>query len=187
MKVANEHVVSIHFAVADADGNEIDSTAGGAPLDYIHGSMFLVPGLEAELEGKSVGDTFKVTCEPELAYGVHQEALVQEVPRALFEEEGEVHVGMRFIAETDQGQRPVEVTEVKEDTVTVDGNHLLAGQTLIFSGEVLSIRPATDEELAHGHVHSAGGCGSHSHDEGDACCDNEAPKEGCCGGGKCDS
>ena len=164
MKIENDLVVSIHFSVHDADGAELGTTEGGAPLDYIQGSMFLVPALEAELDGKEVGYKFDLTCAPEDAYGEHEEGLVQEVPRELFESEGGVEVGMRFVAETDQGPRSVEITDIKENTVTVDGNHMLAGQTLIFKGEVLAIRAATDEELAHGHVHSAGGCG-HNHGE----------------------
>ncbi|MFO6423054.1 peptidylprolyl isomerase [Motilimonas sp. KMU-193] len=172
MKIENDSVVSIHFAVYDEDGTELGSTRDGAPLDYIQGSLFLVPGLEAELAGKEVGYQFDITCQPEDAYGEHEEGLVQEVPRELFETEGQVQVGMRFIAETDQGPRSVEITDVKENTVTVDGNHTLAGQTLTFKGEVLAIRAATDEELAHGHVHAEGGCGhdhGHDHEHGEHC------------------
>ena len=104
---------------------------------------------------------------------------------------------MRFLADTDQGPIPVEVTEVDGDEVVVDGNHMLAGQTLTFDVEVVAVREATEEEVQHGHVHQEGGCGSHGHDhdhdhEG-GCCGGEGhdhgeeKKDGCCGGGSCGS
>ena len=162
MKIEKNSAVSIHFGVAEVDGNALDSTENGSPLEYIHGSKFLVPGLEKELEGKEVGYQFDVKLEADEAYGPFQEALVQEVPRTLFEGVDEIEVGMSFQAETEQGPRTVEVTAVTEENVSIDANHPLAGMALQFVGEVVAVRPATEEELSHGHVHSAGGCG-HSH------------------------
>lgn len=162
MKIEKNSAVSIHFGVAEVDGNALDSTENGSPLEYIHGSKFLVPGLEKELEGKEVGYKFDVKLEADDAYGQFNEALVQEVPRSLFEGVDEIEVGMSFQAETEQGPRTVEVTAVTEENVSIDANHPLAGMALQFVGEVVAIRPATEEELSHGHVHSAGGCG-HSH------------------------
>lgn len=206
MKVKNDLVVAIHFGVAEVDGHALDSTENGAPLEYIQGSHYLVPGLEAELEGKQVGDKFDVTLQPEQAYGIFREDLVQQVPRSLFEGVDEIQVGMTFHAETDQGTRTVEVTAVDAENVSIDANHPLAGMTLQFVGEIISIREATAEELAHGHIHHAGSsCGGHGHDhesdheccggdkskhaDGDECCGghgHEAKKEkspeGCCGG-----
>ena len=103
----------------------------------------------------------------------------------------ELQVGMRF-AETDQGPVPVEITEVGDDFVVVDGNHMLAGQNLKFNVEVVALREATAEELEHGHVHGAHGhdhdhdhghdgcCGGHGHDHGH---DHEHGKGGCGNGG----
>ncbi|WP_354624649.1 peptidylprolyl isomerase [Psychromonas sp. MME2] len=206
MKVKNDLVVAIHFGVAEVDGHALDSTENGAPLEFIQGTHYLVPGLEAELEGKAVGDKFDVTLQPEQAYGVFREDLVQQVPRSLFEGVDEIQVGMTFHAETDQGTRTVEVTAVDAENVSIDANHPLAGMTLQFVGEVVSIREATAEELAHGHIHQAGSsCGGHGHDhdsdheccggdkskhaDGDECCGghgHETKKEkspdGCCGG-----
>ncbi len=179
MKIEKDLVVSIHFGVSDEDGKVIDSTENDAPLEYIHGSDYLVPGLETILDGKSVGDKFDVTVGPEQAYGEYQDDLVQEVPTELFGEEADIDVGMRFVAETDQGQRSVEITKVAESTVTVDANHPLAGLTLQFVGEVVSMREATEEELAHGHPHGEGGCGhDHSHDE-NGCCGGADHEESC--------
>ena len=189
MKIQKNSVVSIHFGVAEVDGNALDSTENGAPLEYIQGSHYLVPGLEAELEGKEVGDKFDIKLEAEQAYGPFQEELVQEVPRSLFEGIDEVEVGMSFHAESDQGPRTVEVTAVNDDTVSIDANHPLAGMALQFVGEVVGIREATAEELEHGHVHQAGGCGghhAHEHAEDHECCGGDKSKhaegESCCGG-----
>ena len=206
MKITNDLVVSIHFGVAEVDGSPLDSTENGAPLDYIQGAGYLVPGLEAELAGKEVGDKFDVKLEAKDAYGEFQEALVQQVPRNLFEGVDTIEVGMSFQADTDQGPRTVEVTEVTEEMVSIDANHPLAGMALEFAGEVVAIREATAEELAHGHIHQAGeSCGSHDqtdheccggdtskHAEGEECCGGhghekveqkkEESPEGCCGG-----
>jgi FKBP-type peptidyl-prolyl cis-trans isomerase SlyD len=189
MKIQNNSAVSIHFGVAEVDGNALDSTENGAPLEYIHGKRYLVPGLEAELEGKAVGYKFDIKLEAEQAYGPYQEALVQKVPRDLFEGIDTIEVGMSFHAETDQGPRTVEVTEVTDETVCIDANHPLAGMALQFVGEVVGIREATAVEIEHGHVHQAGGCcGGHDHEE-DAehgCCGghdhNDKKEHECCGG-----
>jgi FKBP-type peptidyl-prolyl cis-trans isomerase SlyD len=200
MKIEKNSAVSIHFGVAEVDGNPLDSTENGSPLEYIHGKQYLVPGLEKELEGKEVGYKFDIRLEAEEAYGPFQESLVQEVPRSLFEGVDEIEVGMQFQAETEQGPRTVEVTAVTEDNVSIDANHPLAGMALQFVGEVVGIRVATTEEIAHGHVHSAGHshdheeghscCGGddHQHETGDSCCDDKGHAEkkeksdGCCGG-----
>ncbi|TEW53528.1 peptidylprolyl isomerase [Psychromonas sp. RZ22] len=192
MKIEKNSAVSIHFGVAEVDGNALDSTENGSPLQYIQGSQYLVPGLEKELEGKEVGYKFDVKLEAEDAYGPFQEELVQEVPRSLFEGVDEIEVGMAFQAETEQGPRTVEVTAVTEDSVSIDANHPLAGMALQFVGEVVAIRPATAEEIAHGHIHSAEShtcCGGDSskHAEGESCCGGagheekkEEKAEGCC-------
>jgi len=187
MIIKKNSVVSIHFGVAEVDGNALDSTENGAPLEFIQGSHYLVPGLEAELEGKQVGDKFDVQLEAKDAYGIFQEALVQQVPRSLFEGVDEIEVGMSFQAETDQGPRTVEVTEVTDESVSIDANHPLAGMDLRFVGEVVAIRQATAEELAHGHIHQHGGsCGGHEHHEDHECCGGDSSKhaegESCCGG-----
>jgi len=173
MKIEKNSVVSIHFGVAEVDGNPLDSTENGSPLEFIQGSQYLVPGLEKELEGKELGYKFDVKLEAEDAYGPFQEELVQEVPRSLFEGVDEIEVGMAFQAETEQGPRTVEVTAVTEENVSIDANHPLAGMALQFVGEVVGVRAATEEELSHGHVHAKTGCcggETSKHQEGDSCC-----------------
>ncbi|WP_299973916.1 peptidylprolyl isomerase [uncultured Pseudoteredinibacter sp.] len=162
MEIKNELVGIIHYTLKNDDGVTIDSSEGEAPLEYLHGFQNIVPGLEAELNGKKVGDSFKVSVEPEQGYGELDPNLVQELPKEMFQGVDQVEVGMAFHAETQNGMQTVEVIEVDEDTVTIDGNHPLAGQTLNFEIEVVGIREATAEELQHGHVHSAEGCG-HEH------------------------
>ncbi|MCX8049973.1 MAG: peptidylprolyl isomerase [Methylohalobius sp.] len=153
MQVSVNKVVSIHYTLRNDAGEVIDSSAGGAPLSYLHGVGNLIPGLERALEGKVVGDQVNVSIAPEEAYGERNEALIQIVPMWAFEGADKIEPGMQFQAQTPQGNRILTVVEVQEDQVVVDGNHPLAGETLHFSVEITSVREATEEELAHGHAH----------------------------------
>ena len=173
MKIAKNVVPSIAYQVRTQDGVLVDEAPVEQPLEYLHGHNNLVIGLENALEGKAVGDTFEVRVKPEEAYGEYNENMVQRVPKDVFMGVDELEVGMRFIAYTDLGPLPVVITEVDGDEVVVDGNHMLAGQELLFSVEVVATREATLEEIAHGHIHQEGGCCGHDHDE---------EGHGCCGG-----
>ncbi|MCL1056956.1 peptidylprolyl isomerase [Shewanella gelidimarina] len=202
MKITEKCAVSIHYRLSDAKGQLVESSFEGKPMLYLHGAENMIPGLEAALEGKEQGNVLDVTVDAEQAYGAYHDGLCQEVPIASFGDIEDIVPGMRFIAETEMGQRPVQVTEVKDDVVIVDGNHPLAGQTLSFNVEVLEVRAATEEEIAHGHIHAGGSCGGgeHSHEggccgggdhehshEGGCCSDDETKeaKEGCDGNGGC--
>lgn len=176
MKITKNVVPSIAYQVRTQDGVLVDEALVNQPLEYLHGHNNLVEGLEKALEGKAVGDTFEVRVSPEEGYGEYNENMVQRVPKDVFMGVDELEVGMRFIADTDLGPLPVVITEVDGDEVVVDGNHMLAGQELLFSVEVVATREATLEEIAHGHIHQEGhgcGCGGHDEEEG----------HGCCGGG----
>jgi FKBP-type peptidyl-prolyl cis-trans isomerase SlyD len=151
------HVVSIHYTLKADSGQVIDSSAGGEPLAYLHGHGNLVPGLERELTGKNAGDRLHVKVSPADGYGEYDPQLVQRVPRRTLKGVGNVRVGMRLHAQTDHGPRPVTVTQISGDMVTLDGNHPLAGKNLHFDLEIAAVRAATEEELSHGHVHGAGG------------------------------
>jgi len=154
MTIADKKVVTIEFTVKNADTNEvIESSVGGEPLIYLHGFNNLVPGLEKELTGKKVGDKYEVNVTPEEGYGVRDEALVQEVPKAAFEGVEDVTVGMEFTADGPSGPVVVEVTKIEGEMVTIDSNHPLASIPLAFSGEVQEIRDASSDELEHGHIH----------------------------------
>ena len=157
MKIAQEKVVSIHYTLKNAEGSVLDSSSGSDPLAYLHGAGNIIPGLESALEGKEAGEKLAVTVEPGQGYGDRDERLVQDVPRAAFKDVQELAPGMQFQAQGPQGTRLVVVTQVAEETVTVDANHPLAGQTLHFEVEVAEVRDATAEELEHGHVHGPGG------------------------------
>jgi len=153
MQIAKHKVASIHYTLTDNNGKVLDSSAGREPLYYIQGVGNLIPGMEEGLEGKKQGDKVNLKVSPEKGYGVKSDELVQKVPRSAFGDQ-KIEKGMQF--QTNQGG-VVTVTNVGLSEITVDGNHPLAGVELNFAVEVLSIREATEEELAHGHVHGPGG------------------------------
>lgn len=157
MQIADKKVALIHYTLTSVDGEVLDSSEGAEPLAYIHGLGNIVPGLEKELTGKQTGDKVNVEVSPEEGYGEINDELIQEVDRSAFDGVDTIGVGMRFMAQTAWGQQPVIVTAVSDDTVTVDGNHPLANQTLKFDVEVVEVRDATEEELEHGHAHGVGG------------------------------
>ena len=157
MKISKDRIVSIDYTLKDVNGEVIDTSDGRAPLDYIHGSGSIIQGLENALEGKAVGDELTVTISPEEAYGLRDDSLAQSVDRKIFETEEDLQVGMQFQAPSEQGMMIVTVTEIKDDSVTVDTNHPLAGETLHFDVAVVDVRDATEEELGHGHAHGSGG------------------------------
>lgn len=157
MTITNHSVVSFHYTLTDDQGNQLDSSIGKDPLTYLHGAGNIIPGLEKELEGKSVGDKLQVTVAPEEAYGIVHDGMIQQVPREAFGENQDLAVGMRFEAQTDQGPVSVVITNVSDTQVTVDGNHPLAGKTLNFDVSIEEIRDASPEEKDHGHAHGPGG------------------------------
>ena len=158
MNISENTVVTIHFTVSTADGTQIDSSRNGEPMVVLQGSHYLIQGLEDHLVGKKAGDKFVIDVEPELAYGDRHEELVQAVGKSMFADM-EVEPGMTFRATTDEGEQSVMIIDVTDDEVIIDGNHPLSGLTLNFDVEVLAVREATEEEIAHGHPHSEGGCG----------------------------
>jgi FKBP-type peptidyl-prolyl cis-trans isomerase SlyD len=155
--IADQKVVSLNFTVKDSQGQIVDSSDGGEPLVYLHGQNNIIPGLEAALVGKTIGDEFDVTVEPAEAYGEYVDEILQVVPREAFKGVETIEPGMVFTAQTQNGPVQLVVAKIEGDEITVDPNHPLAGKTLNFTGSVIEVREATEEELAHGHVHGAGG------------------------------
>lgn len=153
MVIAKNSVVSFHYTLNDPDGKLLDTSAGRDAFAYIHGMGMIVPGLEAELEGKRSGDALQVAIPAAKGYGELDEKLFQRVPLEKFGEQT-VHEGMQFQTPDHQVWN---VVEVKDGQVLLNGNHPLAGVTLHFSLEVTDVREATADELSHGHVHGAGG------------------------------
>ncbi|MBU2510284.1 peptidylprolyl isomerase [bacterium] len=152
--VGDNLVVSLHYKLTDNDGNMLDSSENSEPLAYLHGAGNLIPGLEKALVGKSEGDSLQVKVEPEEAYGEIMPDLIQTVEKAAFQGVEAVEVGMSFEAQAPDGSvQLVTVRDVEGEEVTIDANHPLAGYVLNFDVEIVGVREATEEEVAHGHVH----------------------------------
>lgn len=157
MQIANHTVVTLDYTLTDDEGNVIDRSEDGT-FAYLHGASNIIPGLEQALDGKAPGDALKVSIAAEDGYGHHDESKTVAVPMSMFPEDSQVEVGMQFQAQGPEGETlMVTVTQVEGDSVTVDGNHPLAGVQLNFDVSVVSVREATEEEIAHGHVHGPGG------------------------------
>ncbi|MBT3271944.1 MAG: peptidylprolyl isomerase [Spirochaetales bacterium] len=157
MKVAKDLVVKIEYTLTDDEGEVLDTSDGGEPLAYIHGDGNLIPGLEKELEGCEVGDSFTTVVGPEEGYGVYQEDLEITVGKDKFDDPDELEVGMNFQAEMEDGVRLCTVTSIDGDAVQVNANHPLAGMTIKFDIRVNEVREPSAEEQEHGHVHGDGG------------------------------
>ena len=154
--IGDGKVVNIHYklTLGGGDGSVVDSSEGRDPLPYLHGAGNIVAGLEAALAGKSEGAAFDVEVVPADGYGERHDEAVQNVPRDAFPPEAELQAGLQFQATGPDGQPLMgTITSIEGEVVTVDFNHPLAGETLHFSIEVVSIRDATEEEREHGHVH----------------------------------
>lgn len=157
MQIEENKVVKIEYTVKTEEGVLVDTSEGNEPLAYLHGHKNIIPGLENALVGKGTEDELSVTVTPDEAYGERHEQLIKEVPMQAFQGVDKVEPGMQFNAESPQGPQLITVTKVDGETVTVDGNHPLAGVTLNFDVKVVEVRDASEEELSHGHVHGAGG------------------------------
>lgn len=157
MQVADNMAVSIHYTLTNDEGEVIDSSIGNGPLVYLHGNGNIISGLEQALHGKAVGEQFTVRIEANDAYGEFMQDRVQVIPREMFEGVDVLEVGMQFHADVSSGPGVVTIVEIDGDDITIDGNHPLAGVPLTFNVEIIEIRPASAEELDHGHVHGPGG------------------------------
>ena len=182
MKIAQNTVVEFVYEL-EVDGQVVDKTVMERPLDYIHGTGSLLPKLEEQIEGMTAGDKFDVVLSPADGYGEVDPQRVIDLPKAAFEVNGEIREDLLVPGNTIPmmnsmgGVIPGVVIEVTEDSVKMDLNHRMAGKTLHFTGEIVSVREATEKELTEGlhgeYVHTCGGC--HGHEGG---C-------GGCGGGSC--
>jgi FKBP-type peptidyl-prolyl cis-trans isomerase SlyD len=153
MEIATNKVVTFHYKVTDEEGAFSETTEGGDPVKYLHGRGNIVPGLENEMRGKRAGDEFHISVPPEEAYGFRDPDAVQRVPIKHLVRPGRLAAGKVVAVNTDRGARQATVLKVGRFTVDVDFNHPLAGRTLVFDVKVLDVRDATEEEIAHGHVH----------------------------------
>lgn len=194
MKVTKNSVVALSYELI-VDGSLADKAVAEKPLEYIHGTGMLLPRFEEEVEGKEEGDDFAFVLSPEEGYGVHNPEYVFDIPIEAFAIDGEVRRDLlelgRTIPMLNSAGQVVQgtVREVREEAVTMDFNHPMAGKTLHFSGKVESVREASEKELnegLHGEYlpqegcHCKGGCHK---EEGEGCCHGKGEECNC--GGDC--
>ena len=152
--IAENKVASVHYTGTFPDSDEtFDSSRGKDPLSFLVGHRNMIPGFENALMGAAVGDTVTFTLAPEDAYGVADESRIAEIPRSQFPAEIELQAGLTLMTE----QGPFTILAFTDDMVRCDFNHPMAGKSLCFEVEVMEVRDATEEEIAHGHVHGPGG------------------------------
>lgn len=156
-KIEQDSVALVHYTGTFVDGEVFDSSEGKGPLAYLVGHGQMIQGFEQEMLGATIGETREFTLTPERAYGERNEDAVQKIDRNQFPEEMQLEVGMVVGAQSDQGPTQFSIKDIDGDIVTVDFNHQMAGMTLKFRVEVVDVRPASDEELLHGHAHGPGG------------------------------
>jgi FKBP-type peptidyl-prolyl cis-trans isomerase SlyD len=165
MQILANKVVTFHFRLSDSDGKLLETSSDTEPTLYLHGHQNILPALEQAMEGKAVGDKMNITLTPEQAYGVYREGAVQRVPIKHLANhlalKNKIKLGMHVQVNTANGPWDAVVLKVGKFNVDIDTNHPLAGQTLGFDIEILDVREATQDEIAHGHAHGAGG---HHHD-----------------------
>ena len=174
MNIADKVYVAFDYRLTLDSGEEVDSSPKGQPLGFTTGSGQIIPGLEKAMMGKTVGDSLKISVEPEDAYGKVNPVLFRDVPRNQFPADIEIQPGMTFQAKGPQGPILVNIKEVKdEDTVVIDLNHPLAGKKLHFDVNIVEVREATAQELPG--LSSGCNCGCSAEDQADC-----GKKGGCC-------
>lgn len=165
MQISADKVVSFHYNLKDVEGTLLETSYDADPTLYLHGHSNILANLENALDSKVVGDKVNVTLTPEQAYGERKEGAVQRIPIKHLHNhaalKNKLKPGSRVLVNTQHGPWEAVVLKVGKFNVDIDSNHPLAGKTLAFEIEVVDIRDASSEELAHGHAHGAGG---HHHD-----------------------
>jgi FKBP-type peptidyl-prolyl cis-trans isomerase SlyD len=157
MRIEHNKAVTFHYTLRDDSGVQVESNRKGAGQAYLHGHRNLLPALESALEGRVAGDSFTVGFTPDQAYGPRREGSIQRVPIKQLSAPGKLVPGMVVGVRSEGGMRRAVVVKVGKFNADVDLNHPLAGKGLVFDIEVIAVRDATAEELAHGHVHGAEG------------------------------
>lgn len=157
MQIAKNTVVSFHYTLADTDGSPIESSEGGEPSLYLHGSRGILPALEKALSGHDAGERVEVTLSADQAYGPRREGMQQRIPAKYLKHEGKLRPGQVVRYRDDKGVQQATVIKVGKFAVDVDSNHPLAGRSLHFTIDIVDVRAASTEEIAHGHAHGPGG------------------------------
>jgi len=157
LKIESKAVVRFHYTLRGEADEELESSRGGEPSVYLHGANNVMRGLESAMTGKAAGDVFSVTLAPAEAYGLRNPEKEQRVPVKHLVFKGKLQAGKVAQLNTGEGMRAVTVLKVGRHSADIDTNHPLAGQTLTFDVEIVDVRAATADELAHGHAHGPGG------------------------------
>lgn len=198
MKIQDKYAVALAYELT-VDGQIVDSATEAQPLEYIHGCNMLIPRFEEEVEGKEPGEDFAFTLSPEEGYGERNPKLRFDIPKESFAVDGKIREDLLIIGQVipmlnSAGQVcHAQIVEVKDNDVTVDFNHPMAGKTLNFKGKVVSVREATENEIKTagqcdcgdegcdccGHDHGDGDCCGHHHDDGECCHGGHHHGEGC--------
>ncbi|WP_426416769.1 FKBP-type peptidyl-prolyl cis-trans isomerase [Aestuariirhabdus sp. LZHN29] len=162
MKVEADKVVQFHYRLNDSEGNELENSYDGDPMAYLHGHNNMIPGLEMAMNGRAVGDSFSTVVVAKDGYGERVEDSEQRIPikHLLVKKKALLVPGSVVSVNTEQGPRHVTIIKAGRFNVDVDTNHPLAGMDLHYDVEVVDVRDASDEEVAHGHAHGVGG---HNH------------------------
>lgn len=161
MAIGQNKVITMNYTLKDNDGNIIQTTENKEPFSFLTGNRQILPKLETEIDGMIIGSKKNVKIPANEAYGEYSEQAIQQVNKNNFPGNVDLKVGMEFVANSPEGnQMPFIITDIKDEEVTIDFNHPLAGVDLEFDIELIDVRDATVEELQHGHVHGAGG---HNH------------------------
>jgi FKBP-type peptidyl-prolyl cis-trans isomerase SlyD len=161
MQIVKDAVATFHYVLTEQGGSFSENSRDEEPVAYLHGHDNVLPGLEAALTGKQAGDKVSVTLAPEQAYGLRNPELQQRMSIKHLKFNGKLKSGDIAWVETQEGPRQVTVIKPGKFMAEVDTNHPLSGKTLTFDIEIVSVRAATEDEIAHGHAHGAGG---HHHD-----------------------
>ncbi len=180
MKIENEKFVALSYKLV-VDGAVADEAKKESPLKFVFGTGYLLPQFEANIAGKTIGDSFEFTLQPEDGYGEVNPQLLIDVAKGAFMINGQIEEGLLTIGNqipmmTSQGAQVIgRVVEVSDDNVKMDFNHPMAGKVLNFSGEIVEVRDATDDDYPHSHCGGGCDCGScggdcgHDHEHGCDC------------------
>lgn len=157
MNIDRNTVVTFHYTLRNAAGDQLETSRGGDPSAYLHGAGNILPGLEKDMGGRTAGDVFSVSLAAQDAYGERDPQRQQRVPVKHLLYKGRLQPGMLVQINTDKGRRAATVIKAGKFSADLDTNHPLAGQDLVFDIEIIEVRAASREEIAHRHVHGPGG------------------------------
>lgn len=157
----SKRVIGFHYTLTDKTGTVLDSSIGDEPLFFLEGSQQIIPGLESVVALMNVGDKKKIEVGAADAYGDVNPELLVKVKKTQFPPDAQLTVGDQFQVNNDAHSPVFTIMSIEPDEVTVDGNHPMAGKDLLFDVEIVGMRPATAEEMSHGHAHGSHGHGGH--------------------------